>query len=110
VLVLDGGPVDADLASWQAERLAMLHDDHPGLEVEDEDEFEVGGATACYRMLGWTDAGRDLLSEQWCWLVDGVGYTLTATVDRVDYADFTDLFEEVASSFVPPVPGVGRAR
>jgi hypothetical protein len=42
---------------------------------------------------------HEVVSEQWCWLIQGVGFTLTGTVAREDYADYTDLFEDVAGTF-----------
>ncbi|MCW2768222.1 MAG: hypothetical protein JWO11_4181 [Nocardioides sp.] len=43
----------------------------------------------------------DLVSEQWAWLVDGRGITLTGTVARVDYPAYCDLFEAVAETVDP---------
>ena len=50
-----------------------------------------------------TGAALDVVTEQWAWLVDGAGVTLTASVARADYADYADLFEEVAATLAPLV-------
>jgi hypothetical protein len=42
-----------------------------------------------------------LVSDQWAWLTDGVGVTLTCTVAREDYADYCDVFEAVAETVDP---------
>ncbi len=43
-----------------------------------------------------------LTMEQWFALVDGTGYTLTATVDTGRYDGFADLFAQVAATIVLP--------
>jgi hypothetical protein len=103
-LVLDAEPVDVDLGRWQlgtAEELAAALE---YFEIEESDLFDLFGEPVGYRMYSFFRNGQDLLTEQWCWLVDGVGYTMSGTAARVDYLDVTDLFEQVAESFrVPPV-------
>jgi hypothetical protein len=44
------------------------------------------------------DEAGPLTMEQWFTLVDGVGYTLTATVDTWRYDELADLFAGVAAS------------
>ena len=40
----------------------------------------------------------DLLCDQWSWLVDGLGVTLTCSVAREDYPDYCDVFEAIAET------------
>jgi len=47
-----------------------------------------------------------VVSDQWAWLVDGVGVTLTCTVAREDYADYYDVFEAVAETVDPERVGL----
>ena len=70
-------------------------------EVEDEDAFELDGGPVDYLRLSHRDDDRHLVSEVWLWLADGHAWSVSATVDRRDYADWCDVFEEVAATFDP---------
>ena len=109
-VVLDAEPVDGSFESWQARALTVLGDLLRG--------FRPGG----YRRLPPRHRASALpprvlrlerpraVSEQWCWLIGGVGFTLTGTVAREDYADYTDLFEDVAGTFSVRRPGGSTTR
>ncbi|QZY28902.1 hypothetical protein [Nocardioides coralli] len=68
------------------------------VEVEDEDDFDVEGHSVHYRRLGHREAGVEVLSEEWTWLVDGASWVLTGTVRREDYLAVCEVFEAVAAS------------
>ena len=92
--------VDQDLDGWL--RLVAAADasraDH---DLEDEDAFELGGHDVVYRRFSHTVAGVPVLSDQWLWVVDGVGHQLLGTVAADEYADYCDVFESVAETFDP---------
>ena len=97
-LVLRCVRVDDDLATWRADAVAALADQLPAFALEDEDSFELGGHRVAYRRFAHRLGTAELLSEQWAWLVDGLGVTLTGTVAREDYLAYCDLFEAVAAT------------
>ena len=39
-----------------------------------------------------------MLCDQWAWLGDGLGITLTCSAARQDYLDYCDVFEAVAET------------
>ena len=97
--VLDAEPVDCSFESWQEKALAALSDLLQRFDDEDTDDYRLGPGLARYRRVSHVSSEHDLVSEQWCWLIDGVGFTLTGTVAREDYADFCELLEDVADTF-----------
>ncbi|GAA3529599.1 hypothetical protein [Nocardioides daeguensis] len=126
-LALRTGPVDPalSLAAWRAEALAALAGQLDALEVEDTDvvdlddlDIDLGGEAVAYARfshrldgIGGLDGidGIDVVCDQWAWLRDGVGVTLTGTVAREDYADYADLFEQVAATVEVSARGPGSA-
>ena len=98
-VVLDAEPVDGSFESWQARALTVLGDLLEGFDQEDTDDYHLGTEPVRYRRVSFASNDHELVSEQWCWLIGGVGFTLTGTVAREDYADYTDLFEDVAGTF-----------
>lgn len=118
-IVVRTTPVAGDLAGWRAESLAALADQLDRMDVEDSDRLELDGRPVTYHRIGHRLRHRlgtlEVVAEQWAWLADGVGVTLTGSVARSDYADYADVFEEVAATLVPrvsvlpaSVPGSGR--
>jgi len=103
---LEVAPVRTSLQRWRTDDLAATATRRQDFEVDDEDEFDLDGREVAYRRFGFRRGADDLLCEQWAWLVDGRGFTLTCTVGRGDYADFCDLFEAVAGTFQPDVGAV----
>lgn len=95
------GPVCDDLGAWRDGALAELASRLDDFELEDEDRYELGGHEVAYRRFAHRTALDDLVCDQWAWLVDGRGLTLTCTVAREDYADYCDLFEAIAETFDP---------
>lgn len=82
-----------------------------GVDVEDSDEFELSGHTVGYERLGHVVGTTEAVTDQWTWVVGDTAVVLTGTVARVDYADYCDLFEDVASTVaVMPGDGPGSVR
>ena len=50
-----------------------------------------------------------VLSDQWLWVVDGVGHQLLGTVAAEEYAAYCDVFESVAETFDPEAGGRSRS-
>ncbi len=71
-----------------------LHD----LAVEDHDQYDLDGTEVCYRRYAHRSRDRELLTDLWAWRAGFWGITLTGTVAREAYWDYSDLFEMVAES------------
>ena len=98
---LDVSSVAGSLNAWRERELASVAGRRTCFELDEEDEYDLGGRTTAYRRFGYRRGEDDLVCEQWAWLITGRGYTLTCTVGRADYADHCDLFEAVAGTFEP---------
>jgi hypothetical protein len=101
---LDVTAVSGTLHAWRERDLAVVSTRRTDFELDDEDDFELNGRAVAYRRFAFRRGDDDLLCEQWAWLVDERGYTLTCTVGWADYADYSDLFEAVADTFEPAEP------
>ena len=91
-----GGSLD----DWRL-RVAAADAARRDLDVEDDDCFEVAGHGCVYRRFGHTVAGVPALTDQWLWVVEGVGHQLIGTVASVEYEEYCDVFESVAETFDP---------
>lgn len=100
-VVLRQAPVDGDLTDWRAAALAELDRVLVGFDLEDEDVFDLEGRPVVYVRFAHRLGLAELVTEQWSWLLDGTGVTLTGTVAREDYADYCDVFEAVAATLDP---------
>jgi hypothetical protein len=98
-LVLDAEPVDGSFDRWQESAATELSSIVEEYGEEDSDAYLLGDEQVRYRRMSFRTGEHEVVSEQWCWLIQGVGFTLTGTVAREDYADYTDLFEDVAGTF-----------
>lgn len=87
-----------DPAPSDAEPLEPLHTRLTDLEVEDIDTVDLDGHPVTYLRFSHRVGDTDVLCDQWQWRVEGAAVTLTGSVAREDYADYCDLFEEVAAS------------
>jgi len=108
-------PVDSDLETWRAEAIDELADRLVDFDVEDDDAFELLGREVVYHRFAHRLGTADVLSDQWAWLADGLGVTLTCSVAREDYPDYCDVFEAIAEtvsigSVSAATPGPGRLR
>jgi hypothetical protein len=97
-------PVASGPDDWTAQALADLRSSREEFVLEDEDTYDLAGRDVGYRRYAHRARAGDLLCEEWAWLVDGVGYVLTCSVAREDYADYCDVFEAIAET-VDPAPG-----
>jgi hypothetical protein len=90
--------VEEDLGTWRAEAVGALARQLPAFALEDRDAYDLGDHRVIYSRFAHRLGSTELLSEQWAWLVDRLGVTLTCTVAREDYPAFCDLFEAVAAT------------
>jgi hypothetical protein len=97
-------PVSDELAPWRATAMARLAEQLDDFDLEDQDDLELDGRPVAYRRFAHRGATADLVSDQWAWVHDGLGVTLTGTVAREDYAHYCDVFEAVAETFEPALP------
>lgn len=104
-IVLRSVPVEAGLGAWREDAMAALDIQLDRFEVEDSDEFDLDGQPVVYRRFAHRVGGIDVICDQWAWLVDGVGVTLTGSVAREEYAAYCDVFEDVATTVSVAVPG-----
>lgn len=104
-IVLRSVPVEADLDAWRDDAMRELAAQLDAFEVEDSDAYELGGRPASYRRFAHRVGTVDVICEQWAWVVDGVGVTLTGSVARDDYAAYCDVFEDVAATISVAAPG-----
>ena len=93
-------PFAGSLEAWRLQ-VCAADSARLDLDVEDDDCFEVAGHGCVYRRLGHTVGRVPVLTDQWLWVVDGVGHQLVGTVAAADYEDYCDVFESVAETFDP---------
>lgn len=87
-----------DLTTWRAEAVGALAGQLDGFDLEDDDEFDLDDRPVAYHRFSHRLGEFDLIVEQWSWLVDGVGITLTGSVAREDFLDYSEVFERVAGT------------
>ncbi|KAA1427606.1 hypothetical protein [Nocardioides antri] len=97
-IVLRCTVVDADLAAWRGQALLDLRAQLADFALEDADEFDLGDHRVAYHRFAHRLGSADVLCDQWAWLVDGLGVTLTCSVAREDYLTYCDLFESIAAT------------
>lgn len=100
-LTLCCASVSEKLAEWRVIALAGLASRLADFELEDEDDYDLGGHDVAYRRFAHRVEMADLVCDQWAWLSNGLGVTLTCTVARQDYADYCDVFEAIAETVDP---------
>ncbi len=100
-VVLRCAPVPETLGAWQEQEMSELAGRLAAFEVEDEDCFDLLGHDVAYHRFAHRRGAVDVLCDQWAWLVDGLGITLTCSVAREDYWDYCDMFEAVAETVEP---------
>lgn len=94
--VTDG--VGAELEDWRAAAVADLAVSLEGFAEEDDDLYELDGRLVLYHRFAHRLGTADVVCDQWSWVVDGNGVTLTGSAAREDYPDWCDLFEAAAAS------------
>ncbi|WP_139982336.1 hypothetical protein [Nocardioides litoris] len=101
-LLLRVGRTDHDdVEAWRTDALGDLADLLVDLAVEDDDVFDLGEHEVVYHRFAHRVGTVDVLCDQWSWLVDGCGTTLTCSAAREDYPAWCDLFETVAATVEP---------
>ncbi len=91
-------PVDEELVDWRAAAMIDLAARLDDFDLEDVDDFDLLGHEVAYRRFAHRVGPADVLCEQWAWLADGLGVTLTCSVAREDYPDYCDVFEAIAET------------
>lgn len=96
-------PAPDDPDTWAAQSLSDLRSTRAEFALEDEEVYELSGHDVRYRRYVHRLGGTDVLCDEWGWLLGGVGFALTCSVAREDYADYCDVFEAIAQT-VEPAP------
>ncbi len=89
---------DDDLTAWREAAMGELADRLDDFALEDDDEFDLMDDRVAYRRFAHRLGAADVICDQWAWLTDGVGVTLTCSVAREEYADYCDVFEAIAAT------------
>lgn len=97
-IVVRYAAVDEPLDRWRTGAMRDLARRLVDFALEDDDEVALGEHDVAYRRFAHRSGTVDVLCDQWAWLVEGLGITLTAACARVDYPDYCDLFETVAET------------
>lgn len=87
-----------DLTRWREEAMSELADRLVDFAVEDDDEYDLHGHQVAYRRFAHRLGVADVICDQWAWVAEGVGVTLTCSVAREEYADYCDVFEAIAQT------------
>ena len=90
--------VDTDLHLWRADAVRELATALVDFEVEDDDTFDLLGEQVTYHRFAHRLGSADVLSDQWAWLNNNLGVTLTCSAARVDYPVYCDVFEAIAAT------------
>ena len=94
-------PEHDDLEAWRIDALGELSEVLVDFALEDDAVVDLVGHRVVYHRFAHRVGTVDVLCDQWSWLVDGLGVTLTCAAARVDYPVYADLFEAVAESVEP---------
>lgn len=93
-------PTELSLPAFQTELIANYLTALGEADLEDSDIYPCpSGREMSYLRIWHRNDGADLMTEARTWLVDGVAWTVTATVEHTDYPDFADLFDELLLTF-----------
>jgi hypothetical protein len=98
-LRLEVEPVKVLPRQWYDDAVAELGVRLPGFELDHEEIYDLGDHETCSRRFTHRRAGHDLVTEQWAWWFDGLGFTLSGCVAREDHAEHDELFGAVAATF-----------
>ncbi len=93
---------ETDPVAWRARALASLAAVLVDFALEDDDRYVLGDHDVVFHRFAHRVGAADVLCDQWSWLVDGCGVTLTCTAAREDQPDYSDLFDAVAATVEPP--------
>lgn len=101
VVTVEDIPDDYDLDRWQRAAEQLLPGQLPNLMVLDRELIETDDDRQLLRRLAHyvADDTGPVTMEQWAVLVDGRGYTLTASIATLSYDSLADVFAEMALRF-----------
>ncbi len=97
-----------DLDDWQAGTERLFPQSLDQYQVLDLERLRLAGVAAIRRLAHHrTEQNRSVTMEQWAIVLpadDGrrTGWTLTASVGTLDYADAADMFAHIAAGWRPP--------
>jgi hypothetical protein len=97
-LTLRCAVVDTGLLEWRTAAIGELSARLLDFDLEDDDVFDLLGNEVAYHRFAHRLGSADVLSDQWAWLAEGLGVTLTCSVAREDYPDYCDVFEAIAET------------
>lgn len=97
-LVLRAVPVTGDPEQWRRRVLLAPGNGLEEFEVDEIEQYELTGRLVGYRRFGHRLGAVSVICDQWAWVDQGVGVTLTCSVARSDYADYAELFESIAAT------------
>ena len=98
---LDIEPIDTTATRWAKEAVHSLAARLPAFELDGTEVGTGAGRRVCWRRFRHRRAEHDLVTEQWSWLVRGVGYTLSGTTADADHRAYSEVFAAVAATFDP---------
>ena len=90
--------VETDLGAWREQAVAELAERLVDFELEDSDQYDLRGLPVVYQRFAHRPVAVDVLTDQWSWLTDGLGVTLSCSAARTDYPDYCDVFEWIAET------------
>lgn len=94
-------PGEPDGFEWVDDDLEDLADSVVDFLLEDEDQYDLGDHEVAYRRFAHRRGAHDLLCERWAWELSTGLFLIDATCAREDYADFCEVFDDIAASFEP---------
>ncbi|MFS3127377.1 hypothetical protein ACLM5J_03125 [Nocardioides sp. Bht2] len=92
-------PTAASLAEFQSQLISTYLAALGEADLEEAEIYPCPAREMSYLRLWHRNDGYDLMTEARTWLVDGVAWTIAATVEHTDYPDFADLFDELLLRF-----------
>ena len=87
-----------DARAWRHAALGDLAEALVDFALEDDDVYDLGDHEVHYHRFAHRIGTADVLCEQWSWLLDGVGTTLTCSAARVDHPAWCEVFEAIAAT------------
>lgn len=92
-------PTGTTLPEFQNQLIATYQVALGEADLEEAEIYPCPTRAMSYLRFWHRNDGYDLMTEARTWLVDGVAWTVAATVEHTDYPDFADLFDELILSF-----------
>lgn len=110
-VVVSADAVEAtSLADWQRDNDVLLPDSLNEYQLLDLERIQLDGHAGARRLAHHVVDGRPVCLEQWAVLRDGIGYTVTVTVETLRYTSLIDDLTRSALSFRLTDAEAGAAR